>query len=330
MAKLVTFWCVIVLFIAPVRAQQPAAAPPGAPAATPVEDASGVEFALGRYVVTFNKHDADALAALWTNEGLYVDNATGHRTQGREALAADFRDLFATSPNVVLSGHVEGVRQLGADVALVDGTSITVTPDGDASASTYSAIFKRVEGKWLLDSVHESPLPMPETPRQALEPVAWLLGRWRDQGDGARVETDARWSRGESFIVRTYSVQREGEPALEGTQIIGWDPRAKQIRSWTFNSDGSFGEGLWSRNQDEWLVRTSQTLPDGRAATATQVIQQVDDDTATVQTIGKEVDGVLEPSSDPVTVARLPDEPAQAAGTTSAASTATTTTEVQP
>jgi uncharacterized protein (TIGR02246 family) len=325
MVKCVVFSAVAFVCVLPALGQQPAAAPAAAPEANP----DGVEFALGRYVVTFNKHDADALAALWTSEGLYVDNATGHRTEGREALAADFRELFAASPNVALSGHVEGVRSLGDGLALVDGTSITATPDGEPSASTYSAIFKRVEGKWLLDSVHESPLPTPESPREALEPVAWLIGKWRDQGDGASVESDSRWSRGESFIVRLYSVQREDEPAFEGTQIIGWDPRAKQIRSWTFNSDGSFGEGLWSRNQDEWLVRTSQTLPDGRAATATQVIQRLDDDTATVQTIGKEVDGVLEPATEPVTMVRADDEPADAGGATPAA-TATTSTEVQP
>jgi hypothetical protein len=228
----------------------------------------------------------------------------------------------------VLSGHVEGVRSLGDGIAMVDGTSITVTPGSDPSASTYSAVFKRVDGKWLLDSVHESPLPTPESPREALEPVAWLVGRWRDQGDGASVNTDARWSRGESFIVRTYSAEREDGPAFEGTQIIGWDPRAKQIRSWTFNSDGSFGEGLWSRNQEEWLVRTSQTLPDGRAATATQVIQRIDDDTATVQTIGKEIEGVLEPASEPVTTVRVADEPADAPGANPPTTTATST-EVQ-
>jgi uncharacterized protein (TIGR02246 family) len=322
MVKVVTLAACLFLSLLPVRAQQPEAG------AAPAAGSDGVEFALGRYVVTFNKHDADALAGLWTPEGLYVDNATGHRTEGRAALAADFRELFAASPNVVLSGHVEGVRQLGADLALVDGTSITVTPDSDPSASTYSAIFKRVDGKWLLDSVHESSLPTPESPRQALEPLAWTIGHWRDQGDGASVDTDARWSRGESFIVRTYSVQREDEPAFEGTQLIGWDPRAKQIRSWTFNSDGSFGEGLWSRNQEEWLVLTTQTLPDGRAATATQVIKRVDNDTATVQTIGKEVDGVLEPANDPVTVARVADEPAEAAASPAAATA--TTTEEQP
>jgi uncharacterized protein (TIGR02246 family) len=185
MVKCVVFSAVAFVCVLPAVGQQPAAAPEANP--------DGVEFALGRYVVTFNKHDADALAALWTSEGLYVDNATGHRTEGRQALAADFRELFAASPNVALSGHVEGVRSLGDGLALVDGTSITATPDGDSSASTYSAIFKRVEGKWLLDSVHESPLPTPESPREALELVhrAIVLGPTRGRA-GLRRHADHR------------------------------------------------------------------------------------------------------------------------------------------
>jgi hypothetical protein len=85
MVKFVTFSACLFLCIWPVRAQQPAAG------AAPEADPDGVEFALGRYVVTFNKHDADALAALWTSEGLYVDSASGQRTSGREALAKVFR-----------------------------------------------------------------------------------------------------------------------------------------------------------------------------------------------------------------------------------------------
>jgi uncharacterized protein (TIGR02246 family) len=321
----------IALFLAgiaqPAWAQTPPPqAPPAAAPAAPEQDPNSIEFALGHYVVTFNSHDADALAALWTEDGVFVDKATGGRTTGQAALANDFRELFAASPNVVLSGSVEGVRQLADDVAMVDGTTITVTPGGEPSASTFSAIFKRVDGKWLIDSVHESPLPTPETPRQALEPLAWMIGHWRDQGDAGQVDTVARWSANDAFIVRSYTVQHADQPAFEGSQVIGWDPRAKQIRSWTFNSDGSFGEGLWSRNRDEWLVRTSQTLADGRAATATQVISQVDADTTTVQTIGKDVEGVLEPAAEPVTVVRVADDAATsetaAAGTTGGAGAA--------
>ena len=137
-----------------------------------------------------------------------------------------------------------------------------------------------------------------------------MVGHWQDASDADQVDTHVRWSANEAFLIRSFVVTREGEEPFEGTQVIGWDPRAGNIRSWTFSSDGSFGEGVWSAVGDEWHVLTAQTLADGRAATATQIIRRIDDDTATVQTIGKEIDGQPEPASDPVTIARVVEEPA--------------------
>jgi uncharacterized protein (TIGR02246 family) len=301
--------------------------------AAPAEEANGVEFALKRYIVTFNSHDAAKLAELWTENAVYVDKATGLRTEGRAALTADFAKLFAASPGVVLSGDVEGIREIGADAAMVDGVSRTMTPDSEPSVSAFTAVFVKRDGKWLIDSVHETTLPMPETPRQALEPLAWMVGHWQDAGGGDLVDTNVRWAPGNAFLIRSYTAQREGEELpFAGTQVIGWDPRSKQIRSWTFSSDGSFGDGAWSKNGNEWLVRTTQTLPDGGAASATQVITMVDADTATVQTVGKEVNGAPEPASEPVTMIRAAEPeaspptagtPAGGAAAGSAAATAT-------
>lgn len=297
----VTIVALLVVTPSLAHAQTPATSAPGAAAADPI----GLAAALSGYVAAFNKHDAQAVANLWTPQGLYVDKTTGARTEGHDALIADFRALFAASPDVVLSGKIDAVRMLAGDVAMVDGTSVTATAGDEPSESSFTAVFKRVGDKWLIDSVHEMATPKPESSRQALEPLAWMIGHWQDNSDADRVETVARWSLDEAFIVRSYSVERQGVPPFQGTQVIGWDPRAGQIRSWTFHSDGSFGEGMWSKNQDEWLVRTSQTLPDGRAATGTQVIKQLDANSASVQIVGKEIDGVMEPASDPVTMVRV-------------------------
>jgi uncharacterized protein (TIGR02246 family) len=303
-----------------------AEAPAADAAASAPAGHADIQAALTNYITVFNSHDADALAALWSENAVHVDKETGERTEGRAALVEDFRALFAASPEIMLAGEVSGVRMISDGVAMVDGEATTVTADAQPSTSTFSAILVNQGGKWLLDSVHETDVPAPVTPRAALEPLAWMVGHWQDVSDTDQVDTFVRWSANEAFLVRSFVVTREGEVPFEGTQVIGWDPRAGNIRSWTFSADGSFGEGVWSAVGDEWHVITAQTLADGRAATATQIIRRIDDDTATVQTIGKEIEGQPEPASDQITVARVADEPAE--GETAPAETETQPTAV--
>lgn len=309
------------------QAQQPAAPPQANPPATTsaapaADDTTAVQQAMAAYVDAFNRHDAETLISLWTPTGTYVNKETGERSSGREALAKDFAEVFAATPEIMLSGGADEIRVIGGDTAIVDGVTTVVLPNAEPSVSAYTAIFVKQEGKWLLDTVHESDLPTPETPRQALKPLDWMVGSWQDESDTATVSSIMRWSPSEAFLIRSYDVIREDEEPFQGTQIIGWDPVVKQIRSWTFNSDGSFGEGSWSQNGAEWIVRKSETMADGRLASGTQVITQVDGDTITVQTIAKEIDGAPEPTADPVTMKRLA-ETADAAAAPAATAPAT-------
>jgi len=313
------------------QAQQPAAPPQAKPAAAPAkppaaapatDDTLAVQQAMAAYVEAFNRHDAETLVSLWSPTGTYVNKETGERSSGREALAADFAKVFTATPEILLSGGADEIRVIGGDTAIVDGVTTVVLPDAEPSISAYTAILVKQEGKWLLETVHESDLPTPETPRQALQPLEWMVGSWQDESDTATVSSIMRWSPSQAFLIRSYDVIREDEEPFQGQQIIGWDPAVKEIRSWTFNSDGSFGEGVWSQNGAEWIVRKSETLADGRLASGTQVITQIDGDTITVQTIAKEVDGAPEPTADPVTMKRVA-ETADAAVVPAAAAPAT-------
>jgi uncharacterized protein (TIGR02246 family) len=318
------------------RAQQtpPPEPPKDETAAAANEAPDPVRQALQAYVDAFNSHDPAAVAALWTEKGVHVNKETGERTSGRDALTKDFTELFASSPAIALSGEAEEVRMIGGDAAVVDGVTTIVAPDQEPTSSAFTAVMVKQGDKWLIDAVHESDVPTPETAREALAPLEWMVGSWQDETDGAAITTKVRWSASESFLVRSYSMARDGQPEFEGTQVIGWDPAAKQVRSWAFNSDGSFGEGVWSENGADWLIRSVYTLPDGRSASATQVLTPVDADTATVQMIAKEVDGAPEPSTDPVTMKRIADVEATAAAPTDAnaaqASAATETAGVTP
>jgi hypothetical protein len=55
---------------------------------------------------------------------------------------------------------------------------------------------------------------------------------------------------------------------MEGWQIIGWDPLEERIRSWTFDGEGGFGEGTWTREGDRWLLRETGVAPDGTRTSA--------------------------------------------------------------
>ena len=114
-----------------------------------------------------------------------------------------------------------------------------------------------------------------------------------------------------AFLVRSYKVERDNQEPWEGSQVIGWDPRNKEIRSWTFDSDGSFDEGTWSRHGDTWHVALSRTLENGGIASATQVLKKTGADSYTVQMVAREVNGDPVPSSEVLKVIRASKKPGE-------------------
>jgi uncharacterized protein (TIGR02246 family) len=266
-----------------------------------------VEKALQDYAAAFNKHDAAAVAAFWSPTGSYEDRDTGERLDGREAIQEDLGDLFKRQPGVNLVIQVDRVRLIGRDVAKADGEATVTNPGEEPRTVSFSAIHVRQDGRWLLDSTEETSSTPPMTAKAALKELDWLVGTWRDESDEVRVETTVRWARTGSFLIRSYTIRFKGdEQPREGTQVIGWDPRNRQIHSWNFESDGSFGEGVWSRSGDEWRVRLTHTSEDGSLSSATQVITRINNDRLKVQMVGREIDGEPLPTGEPVMVDRVP------------------------
>ncbi len=260
-------------------------------------DEAAVRKTIATYVEAFNKQDLKTVASLWAANAVYTDRETGERTEGREAITADIGTVFKERPSTRLTGRVDRVRFITPDVASVEGQTSVGAADGEPVLSTFSAIFVNQSGKWLFNSIDESPLPRPATSYEALRNLEWLVGRWVDDSNGVRVDTTFRWTANRAFLLRSFAVQRDGDVAQQGTQIIGWDPRSRQIRSWTFNSDGSFGDATWSKNGDEWLIKTAQTLSDGKAASGTYVLTKLDTNTLTLQIIGREIEGEPQPAT---------------------------------
>ena len=91
-----------------------------------------------------------------------------------------------------------------------------------------------------------------------------MVGDWIDEGADSVVRLHCQWSEDENFLFRTFTVKRQGKPVMTVTQRIGWDPVARQVRSWEFDSEGGFGEGKWSRDGERWVVKSHGRPARGR------------------------------------------------------------------
>ena len=201
------------------------------------------------YVAVFNKHDSETLAQFWAPSAIFIDRETGGKTQDRETLQSDFDTAFRDRPSM----RLESVRVVAPNVAHVHGTATVVTADADPNIAAFSPVFVKQDGRWLIDVAEEGPQAAPPTPREALRDLDGLIGSWVDDVDAISVESGDRWAADQSLLVRAIRTQKEDGGMQKGTQVIGWDPLQQQIHSWAFFSDGSFGEGIWSKNGTDWI-----------------------------------------------------------------------------
>jgi len=273
-------------------------------AADQAADQAAIEAAVDSYTAAFNARDAKTLAAHWSPDAVYINPLTGNQVEGREAITREFEAILSELKQTKLAVDVESIRFISPNVAMENGVTKLVSADGQPQESSYTAIHVKRDGKWLLDRVTEEDLPMVQSHYEQLKELEWIIGTWVD-GDGhARIETTCEWTRNKNFITRSFTVSIQDRIDMAGMQIIGWDPAAKQIRSWVFDSDGGFTEGRWMKKDNRWYITKTGTLADGRKASSVNVITTVDDDRFKWQSVNRIVDGDLLPNIDEVIVVR--------------------------
>jgi uncharacterized protein (TIGR02246 family) len=257
------------------------------------------------FVEAFQKGDADALAAFWTTDGDYL-NLDGHLLKGRKAIAEDFARAFAESKNMSLRIEVLSLRFPTPDTAIEDGVTSVMAPDAAVpSRARYTNFLVKVNGQWLLSSVRETEY-MPPNNYEFLRPLEWAIGEWvqdTKEAHVARVAFD--WSPDRNFILGMRAVGVKDLLMDNGSQRIGWDPAARQIRSWSFEADGGFGEAAWKPEGDnKWVVTMSSVLRSGSLMLSTTTITRADPDTLTWQITGQKLDGKPLPDSAVITMKR--------------------------
>jgi uncharacterized protein (TIGR02246 family) len=287
---------------------QPAKSPPDKPQPAADDDAvRAIEASAEDFVRAYNAHDAKALAACFAERAQFIDEE-GELVDGRDAIEKNFADLFEKEPNVWLAIDVDSIRMLTPNVAIEEGSvRSAASPDEPHDTSHYVAVHIKKDNRWLVGSVRDFPTEGEAlTPHDHLQPLAWMVGDWVDEKPEALVTLSCDWSDDGNFLLQEYRVVIAGQISSTGSIRIGWDPLARQIRSWGFTSDGGYSEASWTDLGDEWRSKSQGVSADGETVAATHVFRYIDDDTMSWRSYDRSTAGEPTPEVDELIIKRAP------------------------
>lgn len=269
------------------------------------EDVASIKTAIESYVSAFNSKDVDKLIAHWSPNGVYTSRTTGETSNGREELRENFRQIFDQESVPKIAVVTNSIEFVSPNVALERGAATITHSESDVVETDYSVVYVKRDEVWLIDRVTEAEILVEESHRDELQDLEWLIGDWSVEGEGFRVEFRCQWTAKENFISRSFKVfDDQDEVESSGLQIIGWDEKNDQIRSWLFDSDGGVIEGVWSKRSDGWSVQSVVTLADGGSGSFTSVFRPQSDGIFTWEKINRVLDGKLLPNIDEIEVRR--------------------------
>jgi uncharacterized protein (TIGR02246 family) len=257
------------------------------------------------FEAAYAKADAKSVADFFTEDAHYTSD-DGRTFDGRTAIEDNIRAAFAKNNGAKLAIVLDSVLILAPDVLLERGSTTVTAKDGETNGALYTAVYVKKDGKWKISQLVETPQPS-LTAHDQLSELGWLVGDWEDadKGDNLTVRSQYSWARGGNFLTRNVTVKRGAETTLEGWQIIGWDPIEGCIRSWTFDDEGGFSEGRWTREGNRWLQRETGVTADGSHTAADNTFSKLSNDRFTWESNNRTLDGLPQPGIDRIEINRM-------------------------
>jgi uncharacterized protein (TIGR02246 family) len=251
-----------------------------------------------------NAGNSDAVAGVFLPDGELIDDS-GTVHLGHEEIKALVKAFQETYPGSKTDAQVESVRAV-AGLVLVDGTRVITGKDGGSlSVIRFATIWKKTDAGLKLASLRDVSEALPPTPHEALEGLAWIVGEWINESGESKVSLNYRWDDNGNFIVGDINITSGDQVIMKSFQRIAWDASQGKYRSWTFDSDGGFGEGVWNATPNGLVLQNSAVGPDGLRGTATVKLVSDSKDRFTIQGIHRISEGMEAPDYQ-YTVVRKP------------------------
>lgn len=256
-------------------------------------------------VKAYSSDDAKAVAALFGSDGEYI-NAEGLVFKGRQEIEESLSEYVGDHPGCKLDSEIDAIRFVSPTVALVDGVTVVVHEEGegDATHCHFAAVYVKTDNKWEVASVRDRLIYPVQFAEDQLSRLDFLKGDWIDEDDNSVVSFVCKPTDNNKFLLREFDLKISGKKVMSGSQRIGWDPISGNLRTWIFDSEGGFAEGVWEQDGDDWVLSVSGVTADGETASGSSIYKIVNEETLTWQAVDHEVGGIPVPDSPVFTLTR--------------------------
>jgi uncharacterized protein (TIGR02246 family) len=230
----------------------------------------------------FNKGDARAVAALWTENGECRDG-DGQTFVGRAAIEKAYAALFKANGGARVDVLVKSVRFPARDLAVEEGVLRNSQGPRDLpTTTTYVAVHIREGGRWKIALASEG-----GANPDRLEALDWLLGDWTTKVKEGSVQFSFARDAKKRLITGTFTRTGAGKDPLTGAIRIVLDPETGRIRSWSFEDDGAHSQAIWNNDGKSWVLDSRGVLADGTPTAERIVLQRVRADAITWRAIDR-------------------------------------------
>jgi len=266
---------------------------------------ASVQKSVDASVKAFNEGNVNDLTMMFLPQGEFINEA-GTVYQGTKELTELFADFFKRFPGAKISFQVESVRIVGP-IVIEEGVRQITSKEGDtASTFRYIAVRTKEGSEWKIASFRDFPENLAVPNHERLLPVAWLVGDWVNEGTDGKVTITWKWSEDTNFLLGAFESSSSDSPRNKSSQRIGWDPSIGKVRSWLFDNDGGFAEGIWTILEDSIVIKSSSVNPDGSTSSATLRIIPQGPDRFVIKGTDRIVGNDNEPDYE-ITVTRRPE-----------------------
>lgn len=248
---------------------------------------------LQEFTEAINQYRGDALPTFWTEDATLINPVTGETYKGKQQIG-DYlkkrnqeiqqRQLnFTFTPNKIdfptsQQAVVEGVLEVKDKGQLIQRT-------------VRKLVLVEQNGQWFIKEVREIEAAPAPPVFSRLKDLEWLIGDWKDTDQDVTITFSTKWGQFKNFIIQQFKMENYGSEAMEGLQIIGWDPIENKIRSWVYDSDGGFGGGTWNKTDRGWQVTLNYILSDGSRGSATNIYSDITDRSYRYSSTNRSVNG---------------------------------------